>query len=329
MSNKLNNFWDDCLEEDENLSLNNNNKTKEQNYSSLNSNRTKLSTTNTTNRHTFNSIKNNKRPINLNKKNKYFKNFKNLIKFKTNNNSLKHNNSYYSILKRIKSSKNYNYKKHKPNINNYTRNKSNKNNNSRLSSTEIQLKKDLSECTFNPKLISNIKNKKLKEKLLNYSQFTMYERGQIFEMKKKQDNNRIYFEEYKRKNVKFPFKPIIHKCPSFKNVIFNESIYDSLYYFYSRMNSARKNKIYKNKKLPFGIINYEEIYKNDDNDKDKDNSIYDNENNLSYIYPNKIKKNNNNQLLKVRILNDKETELCKQNLHIALMNLELNKKDLD
>ena len=31
-------------------------------------------------------------------------------------------------------------------------------------------------------------------------------------------------------------------------------------YFYSRLNSARENKINKNKKIPFNIINYEEIY---------------------------------------------------------------------
>ena len=320
MSNKLNNFWDDCLEEDANSLSKNYNKSKEQNYSSLNSNRTKQSTANTTSRHTYNSIDNNKKTINLNKKNKYFKNFQHFTKYRTINN-LKKNNSSYSLLNN-KNSKKYNYKKYKLNKNNYTRNKSNINNNSCLSSMELKLKKNLSECTFNPKLISKIKNKKLKEKLFNYSQFTMYERGQIFEMKKKEDNNRIYFEEYKRKNVKYPFKPIIHKCPSFKNVIFNESNYDSLNYFYSRMNSARENKIYKNKKIPFGIINYEEIYKNDDNDKDE------NDNNLSYIYPNKIKtKKNNNSFLMTRILNDKETELCKQYLHVALMNLQLNKKD--
>ena len=147
----------------------------------------------------------------------------------------------------------------------------------------------------------------------------MYERGQIFEMKKKEDNNKIYYEQYKKRNKKYPFKPIIHKCPSFKNVIFNESNYDSLNYFYSRMNSARENKIYKNKKMPFEMINYEEIYKNENN------SI--NDNNLSFIYANKIKKKSNNSFIMTRILNEKETELCKQNLHNTLMNLQLNKNE--
>jgi hypothetical protein len=150
----------------------------------------------------------------------------------------------------------------------------------------------------------------------------MYERGQIFEMKKKEDNNRIFIEEYKKRNIKYPFKPEIHKCPSFKKVIFNDSNYDSLNYFYSRMNSARENKIYKNKIMPFEMINYEEIYKNEND------LIHDND--LSYIYDNKFKtkRKSNHSLLMTRILNEKEAELCKQNLHNTLMSLKLSVNDL-
>ena len=320
MSNNLNNFWDDCLEDD-NIILNNFIKPKDQNYSTINSNKTKHRTAMTTSPHTLNQKNIKKKSVILNKNSQHFKSFKNLNNYQTNNNQ-KNILSRYSTLKSDKKGKRIinNYNKYKSNINNSRNLSKNKNkNNSSLTSMELKLKKSLSECTFNPKLISNIKNKNLKEKLINYSKFTMYERGQIFEMKKKEDNNKIYYEQYKKKNKKYPFRPIIHKCPSFKNVIFNESNYDSLNYFYSRMNSARENKIYKNKKMPFEMINYEEIYKNENN------SI--NDNNLSFIYANKIKKKSNNSFIMTRILNEKETELCKQNLHNTLMNLQLNKNE--
>ena len=304
MSNKLNNFWDDCLKYDDtslNLFIN----TKEQNYSSLNSNRTKNSSSLSTNHLTIEPIK---------------KKYKKLTKYKP-------PIAQRSLLLKFTSSKKEKIKKiNKININNdyNTRNKSNINNNSCLSSLELKLRKNLSECTFHPKLISQIKNKNLKEKLNNYTKFTMYERGQIFEMKKKEDNNRIYIQEYEKRNKKYPFKPKINKCPIFKKVIFNDSNYDSLNYFYSRMNSARENKIYKSKKIPFGTVNYEEIYKNINNFNKDDG------NNLSYIVGNNYinDKKNNKSFLMTKILNDKETELCKQNLHKALMNLQLNKNEL-
>ena len=307
MSNKLNNFWDDCLKYDDkslNLFIN----AKDQNYSSLNSNRTKNSSSLSTNHLTLEP-----------KKIKY-KNFsKNKLNSKQRNLLLR-----YSSTKKEKSKK---INKISLNNSDYnTRNKSNINSNSCLSSLELKLRKNLSECTFHPKLISKVKNKNLKEKLNNYSKFTMYERGQIFEMKKKEDKNRIYIQEYEKRNKKYPFKPKINKCPVFKNVVFNDSNYDSLNYFYSRMNSARGKKIYKSKKIPFGTVNYEEIYKNDSNFF-KDN----NNNNLSYIYGHNNYRNEykgNKSFLMTKILNDKETELCKQNLHKALMNLQLNKNEL-
>ena len=304
MSNKLNNFWDDCLKYDDtslNLFIN----TKEQNYSSLNSNRTKNSSSLSTTHLTIEPKK---------------KKYKKLTKYKP-------PFGQRSLLLKYSSSKKEKIKKiNKININNdyNTRNKSTINNNSCLSSLELKLRKNLSECTFHPKLISQIKNKNLKEKLNNYTKFTMYERGQIFEMKKKEDNNRIYIQEYEKRNKKYPFKPKINKCPIFKKVIFNDSNYDSLNYFYSRMNSARENKIYKSKKIPFGTVNYEEIYKN------INNFCKDDDNNLSYIYGNNYinDKKNNKSFLMTKMLNDKETELCKQNLHKALMNLQLNKNEL-
>ena len=314
MSNKLNNFWDDCLEE-KIISLNYK-KSRDKKNHILSSNRTKFSISKAN--VCANLYKNNSNI--LTKKSKYLK------KYKTNNNKKK-NISGFSTLKSEKSS-NYDASRNKSNIkkikdSNLSKKYNIKNNsNSSLYSLDLKLKKNLSECTFNPKLISNIKNKDLKEKLYNYSKFTMYERGQIFEMKKKEDNNRIFIEEYKKRNIKYPFKPEIHKCPSFKKVIFNDSNYDSLNYFYSRMNSARENKIYKNKIMPFEMINYEEIYKNE-NDLMHDND-------LSYIYDNKFKtkRKSNHSLLMTRILNEKEAELCKQNLHNTLMSLKLSVNDL-
>ena len=314
MSNKLNNFWDDCLEE-KIISLNYK-KSRDKKNHILSSNRTKFSISKAN--VCANLYKNNSNI--LTKKSKYLK------KYKTNNNK-KNNISGFSTLKSEKSS-NYDASRNKSNIkkikdSNLSKKYNIKNNsNSSLYSLDLKLKKNLSECTFNPKLISNIKNKDLKEKLYNYSKFTMYERGQIFEMKKKEDNNRIFIEEYKKRNIKYPFKPEIHKCPSFKKVIFNDSNYDSLNYFYSRMNSARENKIYKNKIMPFEMINYEEIYKNEND------LIHDND--LNYIYDNqfKTKRKSNHSLLMTRILNEKEAELCKQNLHNTLMSLKLSKSDL-
>ena len=314
MSNKLNNFWDDCLEEK--IISFNYKKSRDKKNHILSSNRTKFSISKAN--VCANLYKNNSNI--LTKKSKYLK------KYKTNNNK-KNNISGFSTLKSEKSS-NYDASRNKSNIkkikdSNLSKKYNIKNNsNSSLYSLDLKLKKNLSECTFNPKLIINIKNKDLKEKLYNYSKFTMYERGQIFEMKKKEDNNRIFIEEYKKRNIKYPFKPEIHKCPSFKKVIFNDSNYDSLNYFYSRMNSARENKIYKNKIMPFEMINYEEIYKNE-NDLMHDND-------LSYIYNNKFKtkRKSNHSLLMTRILNEKEAELCKQNLHNTLMSLKLSESDL-
>ena len=162
----------------------------------------------------------------------------------------------------------------------------------------------------------------------------MYERGQIFEMKKKEDGQRMYLELFKKKNNNYSYKPEIHKCPSFRKVILNEGNYESLNYFYSRLNSARENKINKNKKIPFSTINYEEIYRNNSGYFNKSNrSVCHNNSSISeisYIMPKKFNKylvrNLSHTSLMAKVLNDKETEICKKNLHKALMELELNKK---
>lgn len=282
MSHKLNNFWDDCKETDLKLEL----KSKELNHSTLYTKRTNQISSLSTTRKTPSLIKT-KKSIHPN------------IKYHSRiNNNIKRYNFDYNSRNRYKLS------------------------NACLSSSEIKLKKNLSECTFFPKLISDIKDKNLLEKLTNYSKFTMYERGKIFEMKKKEDNNRKFYEQNEKKNKKYSFKPSIHKCPSFKNVIFNENNYDSLNYFYSRMHSAREYKLYKNMNIPFGLVNYEEIYQNYKNillknRKKKDNCI-------KCVKKNKLNNNSSsNSALIKRIFNEKEAKLCRQDLHKALMNLKL------
>ena len=303
MSIKLNNFWDDCLKDD-NLSFNLYINSKDQNYSSLNSNKTKNSSNVTVNQSDLETKKLfHKKLTNNCKRNIYLK-YSSSKKEKNKNSKSRIDNEYSS------------------------RNKSYINKKSYISSLELKLRKNLSECTFHPKLVSRINNRNLKEKLFNYSKFTMYERGQIFEMKKKEDQNRIYYNEFQKRNVKYPFRPKINKCPIFKKVIFNDSNYDSLNYFYSRMNSARENKIYKNKIMTFRVTNNEEIYKNQYNCMKHANSnrVFSGNNNSFNIYI-KNEKKRNDSLLMTKILNDKETELCKQNLHKALMNLQLNKNN--
>ena len=330
MSKNLNNFWDDCIEEKNyelNLMINSKNRI------SSNSNRTKQSTSRTNNSELMSSPKKN---ISYNlKKKSNFQN-ENPVNQKRLNNRTKEFLQKWSPFKGIKTIKKLNNNRN--NIIKYTfgrnKSKSNLNNKSRtnniIPSEELRLRKNLSECTFHPKIISNVKNRNLKEKLFNYSKFSMYERGQIFEMKKKEDGQRMYLELFKKKK-KYPYKPEIHKCPSFKNVLFNDSNYDSLNYFYSRMNSARENKIKKSRKIPFNIIDYDEINRN--NSAYFNRSVCNKKSNfgeISFIMPKKnnkyIIRNNSGTLLTTKILNDKETEICKQNLHKALMNLELNKK---
>jgi hypothetical protein len=335
MSKNLSNFWDDCIE-GKNLELNLLINSK--NHISSNTNRTKQSTSTTNNNEIIlvstnkknnnnSKIKQNYRNVNpiLNQKKFYYKTKDFLEKYPS-----------YKSIKTIKKSNNKN--KTKLSDNTPGRSKQKIHNRSKqtinISSEEIKLRKNLSECTFHPKIVSRVKNRNLKEKLLNYSKFTMYERGQIFEMKKKEDGQRMYLELFKKKNNNYPYKPEIHKCPSFRKVIFNEGNYESLNYFYSRLNSARENKINKNKKIPFNIINYEEIYKNNSAYFNKSNrSVCHNNSNyseISYIMPKKSNKylvrNLSHSSLMAKVLNDKETEICKKNLHKALMELELNKK---
>lgn len=333
MSKNLSNFWDDCIE-GKNLELNLLMNSK--NHISSYTNRTKQSTS-TTNNNEILLVSSNKKNNNSSKINQNYRNVSPILNQKKFHNKTKDFLGKYPSYKDIKTIKKSNSKNKTKILNNTSKrnkqkfhNRSNPNNN--ISSEELKLRKNLSECTFHPKIISRIRNRNLKEKLLNYSKFTMYERGQIFEMKKKEDGQRMYLELFKKKDKKYPYKPEIHKCPSFRKVIFNEGNYESLNYFYSRLNSARENKINKNKKLPFNIINYEQIYSNNSAYFNKSNrSVCHNNSSyseISYIMPKKkyLVRDLSHSSLMSKVLNDKETEICKKNLHKALMELELNKK---
>ena len=336
MSKNLSNFWDDCIE-GKNLELNLLINSK--NHISSNTNRTKQSTSTTNNNEIILVSSNNKNNNNNSKSKQNYRNVNPILnqkKFYNKTKDFLEKYPSYKVIKTIKKSNNKNKTKISNNtpdrikqkIHNLSKRSSN------ISSEELKLRKILSECTFHPKIVSRVKNRNLKEKLLNYSKFTMYERGQIFEMKKKEDGQRMYLELFKKKNNNYSYKPEIHKCPSFRKVIFNEGNYESLNYFYSRLNSARENKINKNKKIPFSTINYEEIYRNNSGYFNKSNrSVCHNNSSISeisYIMPKKFNKylvrNLSHTSLMAKVLNDKETEICKKNLHKALMELELNKK---
>ena len=336
MSKNLSNFWDDCIE-GKNLELNLLINSK--NHISSNTNRTKQSTSTTNNNEIILVSSNNKNNNNNSKSKQNYRNVNPILnqkKFYNKTKDFLEKYPSYKVIKTIKKSNNKNKTKISNNtpdrikqkIHNLSKRSSN------ISSEELKLRKILSECTFHPKIVSRVKNRNLKEKLLNYSKFTMYERGQIFEMKKKEDGQRMYLELFKKKNNNYSYKPEIHKCPSFRKVIFNEGNYESLNYFYSRLNSARENKINKSKKIPFSTINYEEIYRNNSGYFNKSNrSVCHNNSSISeisYIMPKKFNKylvrNLSHTSLMAKVLNDKETEICKKNLHKALMELELNKK---
>jgi hypothetical protein len=327
MSNKLNDFWDDCLDE---KSLEFNFISNFRNPLSSLSSKTKQSTSTTINNEAIsisskkdlrannskNKQDNSNTSINISQKKVNLITKKFLEKWSPNiDNNKKKNKEYKNKLGRNKFFERLSKK---------SKSKSKSNN---LSSEEMRLKKNLSECTFHPR-ISPIKNRNLQEKLLNYSKYSMYERGQIFQMKKKDDNQRMFRERNKIINIQYSFKPEIHKCPSFKKVLFNESNYDSLNYFYSRMNSARKNKINIKKKMPFNIVNYDELYKNK-NEYFNMNLCHNNsKSNISNFLS---KKNNkcferslSRNILIKKVLCKKNAEICKQNLHKILMELELN-----
>jgi len=336
MSKNLSNFWDDCIE-GKNLELNLLINSK--NHISSNTNRTKQSTSTTNNNEIILVSSNNKNNNNNSKSKQNYRNVNPILnqkKFYNKTKDFLEKYPSYKVIKTIKKSNNKNKTKISNNIPDRIKQKIHNlsKRSSNISSEELKLRKILSECTFHPKIVSRVKNRNLKEKLLNYSKFTMYERGQIFEMKKKEDGQRMYLELFKKKNNNYSYKPEIHKCPSFRKVIFNEGNYESLNYFYSRLNSARENKINKNKKIPFSTINYEEIYRNNSGYFNKSNrSVCHNNSSISeisYIMPKKFNKylvrNLSHTSLMAKVLNDKETEICKKNLHKALMELELNKK---
>ena len=97
------------------------------------------------------------------------------------------------------------------------------------------------------------------------------------------------------------------------------------------MNSARRDKINKKKKMPFNMVNYDELYKSKNEYFNK--SMCNNNSNSSceigYLVPKKfyecLEKKLCRTILIKRKVYKKNAEICKQNLHKTLMELELNK----
>jgi hypothetical protein len=166
-----------------------------------------------------------------------------------------------------------------------------KNNNKKISKMKISKKK--------------LSNSVIKQLIKNYN------RKSIEKDKKKEQIN--LYRNYCEMNEKMActFRPIIHKCPKFKKVFFNNSACLSLINYNKRMDSARNEKIFKSKILPFETINYDEIYKNI---SDRCFCLNRNKNN-SDIFHNNFQKS----------LSQTEFILCKNNLHSTLMKLKLKK----
>ena len=109
------------------------------------------------------------------------------------------------------------------------------------------------------------------------------------------------------------------------------------------MNSARKDKINKNKKIPFNNVTYDEIYKTKNEYFNR--SLYHNnsKSEIGYFIPKKnckyfkrgyfipkknckyFKRELSGNVLMKKIICEKNEGIFKQNLHKILMELELNK----
>ena len=310
MSNDLNDFWDDIKEseKDSHLLIFNN---KEMNNSTINSLKTKDSSINK-----YHNLIKGKNPF-LSRLKKCLKNKKSLNNTKIKNSSKSStniNSSNSSIIinynrnkdKIIKNNKkeftsNFSYLKENKKINEKKISFNNNHTSRSKEKEEINKNKNVSKIAINKnKLNYNIIKKVIKNN------------NKIFEKNKKEKKINLY-QSYSELNQQLgcTFKPIIHKCPKFKKVIFNNNSYISLINFNKRMDSARNEKIYKSRIIPFETINYDEVYKNI-----SDRCIC--------LKRNKI--NNNINLHNYqKSLSQNEFILYKKNLHNTLMKIKLKK----
>lgn len=170
--------------------------------------------------------------------------------------------------------------------------------------------KEMSECTFHPKILS-IKSTDLKAKIENYSKWSIYERGKIFQMKKRENNLRNNIEQRFNYNVVYNYKPSINKNKSLDRVFSkkNDDIVNRDYY--ERMNNARTERVSIERSQ---LTNRENFYQNI-NDED------------SYlkIMTQRINKNKNKK--KSRAISQKKANDYMKSLHSTLMSINLDVSD--
>jgi hypothetical protein len=325
MSNDLNDFWDDVKEPEKKWYLIMN---KKDMNNSINSDRTKNNKTINQSGYS-NKITNPflSRMINNANKTKEFYNIKikNTSKIKSKKSKLMkfNNNKDKNILnnKKLYISNSSCFKENKP-INQTINKSSNQSINKSINKTELTINsknlvisKEKEKEKNNNKKISKMKisKKKLSNSVIKQL-IKNYNRKSIEKDKKKEQIN--LYRNYCEMNEKMActFRPIIHKCPKFKKVFFNNSACLSLINYNKRMDSARNEKIFKSKILPFETINYDEIYKNI---SDRCFCLNRNKNN-SDIFHNNFQKS----------LSQTEFILCKNNLHSTLMKLKLKKNEI-
>ena len=308
MSNDLNDFWDDIKEseKDSHLLIF---KNKEMNNSTINSFKAKDSSINK-----YHNLIKGKNPF-LSRLKKCLKNkkslnnikIKNISKFSTNLNS---SNSSIII--------NYNNNKDKIIKNNkkeFTSNSSNLKENNKINEKKISFNiNHTSRSKKKEEINKNVSKIKITKNKLNYNiiKSVIKKNNKLLESNKKEKKINLYQSCCElNQQLGCTFNPIIHKCPKFKKVIFNNNSYISLINFNKRMDSARKEKIYKSRIIPFESINYDEIYKNI---SDRCICLKRNKSNNNIIHHNYQKSLSQNEFI-----------LYKNNLHNTLMKIKLKK----
>ena len=179
------------------------------------------------------------------------------------------------------------------------------NNNNRYASKENR-DKELSECTFHPKIL-DIKSTELKTKIENYSKWPIYERGKIFQMKKRENNLRNNIELRSNYNNVYNYKPTINKNRSLDKIFSKKDDNDTINReYYDRMNNARTERVSAERSQ---LTNRENFYQNlDDSD-----GYY-------KLLTQRIKKKN-------RAISQKKVNDCMRSLHSTLMSINLDNDD--
>ena len=301
MSNEINDFWDDVKDIKKNHRSLLIKKGDMMSNSTFNSTKTKERTIN----QPFNTTKK-KSPFLSRLTRKEGKNTKSLYNIKLKNSSkiksknakiinYNRNNDKINIKNKKQVSSNSSYFKENKKINR-TINKSNKSLEKTVSLNHKESKKIISKNKVRKKSI-NEKDKKSPHNSQKAS---------------KKDSLYKNYNEIKDK-MACTFRPIVHECPKFKKVTYNNNEYLSLLYFNKRMDSARKEKRFKSRIKPFEEINYDEIYQN----------ISDR---CSCLNRNRSGSNNRgvNNIMQ-KSLSQTEFILCKNNLHSTLMKIKLKK----